>query len=426
MRTIQVIFSTIMMAAVMVMTVQTIKLSRKHQEVKIDLADINHIRYGLLNVDEWAGKIAMITSKKIEEFEVTPENRVQLQYSIEQVLYAIVNEVEELMEERTSGGFSGIKKWVAGFALDIEQLRDSVPAFANIVIDELNEPENRNELKQFILSKLDAFMANTYNKDKMELFENLIVKYGCDSKILCQEMLAEQIDEMQNAINFRVILMLILVLLIFLLNLLVRGQLNTLQAPILILTTFSLLLCGIITPMIQLEARIDLIIFQLLGEEVSFSDQIIFFQSKSITKMVQLLMDEGSIQMIFVAVLIFSFSVLFPSLKLISSYIYYMDFRGLRENKVIRFFVLKSGKWSMADVMVVAMFMAYIGFNGVISSQLTNIGEKAQQFQVFTTNGTELLGGFYLFLCFSLAGLILSEAFTRRSRGMNSNKNISA
>ena len=76
--------------------------------------------------------------------------------------------------------------------------------------------------------------------------------------------------------------------------------------------------------------------------------------------------------------------------------------------------------------MVVAMFMAYIGFNGVISSQLTSIGEKAQQFQVFSTNGTIILGGFYLFLSFSLTGLILSEAFTRRSKGMVSNKSTTA
>jgi Paraquat-inducible protein A len=216
--------------------------------------------------------------------------------------------------------------------------------------------------------------------------------------------------------------MLVLVLLTFLLNLLVRGQLNNLQAPILILSTLSLLLCGIITPMIQLEARIDLILFQLLGEEIAFSDQIIFFQSKSITNMVQLLMQEGTVQMIFVAVLIFSFSVLFPSLKLVSSYIYYMDFGKLRNNGIIKFFVLKSGKWSMADVMVVALFMAYIGFNGVIASQLDSIGEKAESFEVFTTNGTRLLGGFYLFLAFCLASLFLSEALTRRSRGMELKK----
>ena len=85
---------------------------------------------------------------------------------------------------------------------------------------------------------------------------------------------------------------------------------------------------------------------------------------------------------------------------------------------MIKFFVLKSGKWSMADVMVVALFMAYIGFNGVISSQLKSISENAEAYEVFTTNGTMLLGGFYLFLSFVLAGLILSEALTRRSRNM--------
>ena len=32
-----------------------------------------------------------------------------------------------------------------------------------------------------------------------------------------------------------------------------------------------------------------------------------------------------------------------------------------KKNKLIQFFAFKSGKWSMADVMVVAIFMAYIG-----------------------------------------------------------------
>jgi hypothetical protein len=418
MRQFLVIISVIMLGAVLVLAVQTIQLAKQHQLVKIDRSDMNHIRYGLLNVDEWAGKVADITSKKIEEFEITPENRDQLQNSVEEVLYALVDQVEELMEERTSGSFSGVKRWVAGFALDVEQLRDSVPAFASIVIDELNDPENRAELQAFILDKLENFVDNTYNKDSMELLRTLLAKYGCDGRPECQAMLGEEIGEMQRQINFRVIALLVLVILIFMVNLLPGGELNVLQAPVLILTSLSLLLCGIITPMIQLEARIDMIIFQLLGEEISFSDQIIFFQSKSITDMVGILMSEGTVQMIFVAILIFSFSVLFPSLKLLSSYVYYMDLGNLRNNAVVKFFVLKSGKWSMADVMVVALFMAYIGFNGVIASQLSMIDEKAQSFEVFTTNGTMLLGGFYLFLGFCIAGLILSEALNRRSRGM--------
>ena len=112
--------------------------------MKIDLSEINHIRYGLLNVDEWAEQVASILTEKINEFEVTPENRAQLETSVSNVLYTLIDEVEELMVERTSGQFSGIKQWIAGFALDIEQLRDSVPTFARTVVDELNKPETKS------------------------------------------------------------------------------------------------------------------------------------------------------------------------------------------------------------------------------------------------------------------------------------------
>ena len=138
--------------------------------LKIDLAEINHIRYGLLNVSEWSDRIAVVTTSKINEFEITPENREQFQKSLENVLYSLIDDVEDIMEERTSGAFKGVKRWVAGMAIEVEQLRDSVPSFATTVIDELNSPETQAELKKFVLGKLEQFSKDTYNKDKMELF----------------------------------------------------------------------------------------------------------------------------------------------------------------------------------------------------------------------------------------------------------------
>ncbi len=130
--------------------------------------------------------------------------------------------------------------------------------------------------------------------------------------------------------------------------------------------------------------------------------------------MVRILMTDGSIQMIFVGILIFSFSIVFPSLKLICSFLYTMDNEKLKENKVIKFFVIKSGKWSMADVMVVAIFMAYIGFNGIVSSQMDSLSRSTEPIEILTTNGTHLTGGFYLFLFFCLASLFLSSAITKK------------
>jgi len=416
MTNLKIIVSGLLLIATVVFTIQVINIAKQNQKLKIDRSEVNHIRYGLLNVDEWEEQVSIIITEKIEEFELTPENQEQLQTSVEGILNKVLDKVEVLMEDRTSGAFSGVKKWIAGFAVDIDQLRDSIPSFAVTILEELNKPETKVELKNYLLVKLNDFTQATFNKDRMEKLNNLIEKYDCETKSECQAVLSNRIDSKQQAVNYRVILILIFVLLIFLFNLLSKGALNKFQVPILIFSSLCLLISGIIIPMIDLEARIDVLLFELLGEEVIFKNQVIFFQSKSITDVVHILIQDGSLQMIFVGILIFSFSIIFPSLKLISSYIYYLNFNNLRENKVIRFFVIKSGKWSMADVMVVALFMAYIGFNGVVSSQLDSFSKSAKPVEVFTTNGTQLVGGFYLFLFFCISSLILSEALTRRSQ----------
>ena len=405
--------SALLLAIALVLTIQVILIAKEHQLVKIDLSEINHIRYGLLNVDEWAEKVAFILTEKINEFEVTPENREQLETSVSNVLYTLIDEVENLMEERTSGNFSGVKKWIAGFALDMEQLRDSVPSFAHTVVNELDKPETKSLLQNYLNDKLADFTASTYNRDHTELLNELLLKYDCDGKEACKELLGEDLERKLEALNIRVIILLGVVLLVFLINLIPSQKLNQVQSILLILSSLCLLLGGIITPMIELEAKIDMLLIQLLGEEVVFRNNIVFFQSKSITDMVHILITDGSIQMMFVGILIFTFSIVFPSLKLLCSYLYSLNIEKIMQNKVIRFFVIKSGKWSMADVMVVAIFMAYIGFNGIVGSQMDNLSRSSEPIEILTTNGTHLTGGFYLFLFFCLSSLFLSTALTK-------------
>jgi len=91
---------------------------------------------------------------------------------------------------------------------------------------------------------------------------------------------------------------------------------------------------------------------------------------------------------------------------------------------VIKFFVLQSGKWSMADVMVVAMFMAYIGFNGIITSQFGQLSNASQELVILTTNGTSLKPGYYLFLTYTLLALFLSGFLTRKPPAPERTKSI--
>ncbi len=117
-----------------------------------------------------------------------------------------------------------------------------------------------------------------------------------------------------------------------------------------------------------------------------------------------------------VGILLITFSILFPLLKITSSLGYYYNYRNARKNPVIKFFVLDSGKWSMADVMVVAIFMAYIGFNGIITSQFGKLSKAGQELVILTTNGTTLQPGYYLFLTYTLLALFLSGFLTRKTQ----------
>ena len=411
----KIVISTAVLIAAVVLTIQYISLARQNQQLKTDLAEINHIRYGLLNVDEWNDQLSTILSIKILEFKLTTESREKVVQNLENILYQLIDDVELMMKSKTSEKLSGVKSWFSGFTISLDPLRDSVPSYANQLLSELNKPENKAFLQQFLSDKLNVLTAATYNLDPMDPLHEVMDKYSCIDEEVCKELIQEEIDLKKGAIKLRVILIMALVTATFLVNLLTKRKLNLVQSTLLISASFCLLLGGITTPMIDLEARIDQLMLQLMGEKITFLNNIIFFQSKSITDVVRILMEEGTLPMIFVGVLVFTFSIIFPSLKLISSLLYSYRINNLRDNRLIRFFVIKSGKWSMADVMVVAIFMAFIGFDGIIGNQLDYLTESAKPVEIFTTNGTRLLEGFYLFLLFCVSSLVLSEIITRKT-----------
>ena len=63
----------------------------------------------------------------------------------------------------------------------------------------------------------------------------------------------------------------------------------------------------------------------------------------------------------------------------------------------------------MADVMVVGIMMTYIGFNGILESQLAALNIHNESLVSITTNNTSLQPGYIVFVGFVLFGLILSQ-----------------
>jgi uncharacterized paraquat-inducible protein A len=61
------------------------------------------------------------------------------------------------------------------------------------------------------------------------------------------------------------------------------------------------------------------------------------------------------------------FSVLFPFMKLSATGVALTSENKWGKKKFIKYFAFESGKWSMADVMVVAILMTYIGLTELLT-----------------------------------------------------------
>ena len=392
-----------------------IYLAKHNQEYRIDQAEINSIRYGLLNADEWKFYLADIISQKINEFEFTPENQEQLQGQVENILYRLLDEVDTILQN----DMGRIKRFLMNAFVDLEKLKENVPELAEALLEEMAKPENKENLNEYILDKLDNFVAETFNKDEQAKLNQLMEKYNTEDRNIASANLEQLSNQTTNKLRIDAFLLIIFLSFVFGINVFFGIQNIQIRLLFLLLVALIFLINGITIPMIDIEAKISRLTFQLMGENIIFENQVLFFQSKSIIDVVWILVSTGKIDMIFVGFLIFTFSVLFPVTKLVCSYLTIRAPRKLVGLKWGQFFTFKSGKWSMADVFVVALFMAFIGFNGIFGDQLSHLNNVNEYVEIFTTNGTNLQVGFYMFLMFCLAGLFLSEMIQKSLSNSN-------
>ena len=141
---------------------------------------------------------------------------------------------------------------------------------------------------------------------------------------------------------------------------------------------------------------------------------MIYFQSKSIVEVTKTLWDSGGIDLKAVGALVLLFSIVFPFIKLLLS-AGYLFMNSLKSSKLVQNIIFHLGKWSMADVFVVAIFMAYIGMYGIITSQLSAIDNGRQGFVIETLNYSRLALGAFFFTAYTILSIVIGIVINRRS-----------
>lgn len=394
---------------------QIIFLSKDIQLKKQDYADINNIKYGLFSINEWKEQLSVIINAEISNLDLKG-NEKQIKPMLEAQLNQLIDGVNQKIKDKNKKTVKGkFKQAFINTFVDIDDIKSGIPQYADEIMKLMQKPKSKKKIKGLLLNKVDDYFDKTFEEQDTTQIDAIVQRTGTEDIESAKLKLNEQIAEKQNKLFTLAWILIGLSVVIFIVSGFSKF-LPSSQYIFLVLVLLVLLITGVTVPMIDLEAKISEMSFILFDHPVKFLNQILYFQSKSVLDVFWIMITHADIQMKIVGILMVGFSVVFPVSKLVSSVAYYYNHWNARENKVVQFFVLKSGKWSMTDVLVIAIFMAYIGFNGVISSQFGKLHSAEEEIVLLTTNGTSLQPGFYLFLGYAVLALFLSEFLTRKSQ----------
>ena len=390
------------------------QLSDAQENIKGDYCNINSIRFGLFSVEQWRDDVTHIVNHQVRHFKLTAEQKHELQVEVEEILIAVIDKAEELINkpQTTMGG--KIKKLAVKTFVNTDKIKAQVPDLAKEVIAKVYNRDNKNKLSKMALQKFNQVQKNHYIDSSTTASDSLTAlmynKYNVTSHKDFDNKLTAALENIRTTTYNYSFAMLGCVVIVLMLWWLLRKRVD-LHATLFVMSlmfAFILLSVGLTASMIEVDARIQSFDFVFLGEHVVFKNQVMFFQSKSILDVVEVLVKQPGIDSICVGILILVFSIIFPIMKLSSTGIHLLSQKKLAENKIIKYFAFQSGKWSMADVIVIAILMTYIGLNGLLENKLANLNLRSDFLTIISTNNTALQPGYIIFICFVLYGLILS------------------
>ncbi len=408
--------AVLLLGVAIAFTWRTVDGLSARRQLRTELAELEHVRYGLLNADRWVERLVPILDAQIDALDLNAA-RATLRPMVQSSLYRLLDQVKEKMSAKpaqSSGGlgglFSGGNSMIVNMV--VGSLKPHIPEYTDTVLAELGRPEAKAAVKKYIRGVLAEGARNTFGGVDMRTYASILREHGCADGITCRQQLGARLGEMDRAIWFGCAAVLAASAVAFLLLLTGGPVLSRPKTIVGLLFCMTLLIGGVITPMLEVEARISALRMTFLGQPVAFTDQVLYFQSKSVLEVFRVLITYGRPDMWVVGVLVLMFSIIFPALKILTSAVCLFVPPLLRKNRVARFFVLESSKWSMADVMALAIFMAFVAFNGLIANSMKGLAQSGAQLTI-PTDSSRILAGYYLFIGYCMASLFLAKKLAR-------------
>ncbi len=112
MKLLKIILSLIIIVVSVVLCQQIVSNSFANQQNKNDNAELNHIKYGLFNVNEWKRQITDILGEEISRLSLSAKNEREFRKQIESVLATLMDDIDKRIKQQNSGSVAGMSRQI--------------------------------------------------------------------------------------------------------------------------------------------------------------------------------------------------------------------------------------------------------------------------------------------------------------------------
>jgi ABC-type multidrug transport system fused ATPase/permease subunit len=237
---------------------QIIVISKINQERKLDYAEINHIKYGLFSINEWKNQLSDIINNEISDLDLR-KNKDQLKPLVEAQLNKLIDSVQDHIQKKNKTTFKGrVKQAFINTFIDVKEIKAGVPKYADEVIKILNRPKSKRNIKDLMLDKVEDYFDKTYEHQDHSDIDAIMLKMNTHDIEKARATINTDIKATHELVSLYSWILLGLVGLLFVIAALCRGPIASFHYVVLVIALFVLLICGVTTPMIDLEAKIPL------------------------------------------------------------------------------------------------------------------------------------------------------------------------
>ena len=361
----------------------------------------------------WGEVLGKLGKQEIDRLFEQQSSKALLIDATEKLLYNAIVEYRNTLREKQASAKTinnSLQAMGQAFILDVlvdfDALESSVPAIAEAFVEDLEQGELAADLESALSQYLKSLSVDL-NAAAIDQTRSIHRLLQCATTAQCVAKLNASQQQHQEQAKLLGLCLALALLSLIVINRFAPSMNQGSVSPramtlcLLNISILALLVPGILVPMMKLKAFIEPFEMSIGGARLYFDQQLLMYQNKSVGDLVALLVETGQPSLFILAAGMTLFCVLIPVSKCLAAIVLLLRTKSSSAHPALKWLATDSGKWSMADVFVVALIMAFIGMDQLIASHTDAMNTLFTEAQFVQAASASKLGmGFYFFLSF--------------------------